>query len=62
MNKEELEIYFKEHNYPSYERSKYDKYLNDEGFVFDVPSIHITGTSGAANRFNLASPKFNSAF
>ena len=52
MNKEELEIYFKEHNYSSYERSKYDRFLHDENFVFDVPSIHITGTNGKGSTAN----------
>ena len=52
MNKEELEIYFKEHNYSSYERSKYDRFLHDENFVFNVPSIHITGTNGKGSTAN----------
>lgn len=52
MNNVELEQYFKEHNYPTYERSKYDKYLLDKNFVFDVPSIHITGTNGKGSTAN----------
>lgn len=52
MNNVELEQYFKEHNYPTYERSKYDKYLLDKNFVFDVPSTHITGTNGKGSTAN----------
>ena len=52
MNKEELEIYFKGHNYSSYERSKYDRFLHDENYVFDVRSIHITGTNGKGSTAN----------
>ena len=52
MNKEELEQFFKDHNYSTYERSKYDKYLDDVDFVFDVPSIHITGTNGKGSTAN----------
>lgn len=46
MNKEELEQYFVDHNYSTYERSKYDKFLLDTKFEFNLPSIHITGTNG----------------
>ena len=52
MNKEQLEQYFKEHNYSTYERSKYDKYLLDKSFSFDLPSIHITGTNGKGSTAN----------
>lgn len=52
MNKIELEQYFVDHNYPTYERSKYDKYLMDKKFSFDVPSIHITGTNGKGSTAN----------
>ena len=52
MNKLELEQYFKDHNYSTYERSKYDTYLDDVDFVFDVPSIHITGTNGKGSTAN----------
>lgn len=52
MNSVELEQYFKEHNYSTYERSKYDKYLSDKSFSFDVPSIHVTGTNGKGSTAN----------
>lgn len=52
MNKEELEQYFVEHNYSTYERSKYDKYLKDNNFSFSIPSIHITGTNGKGSTAN----------
>ena len=52
MTKQELEQYFVDHNYPTYERSKYDKYLMDKDFSFDVPSIHITGTNGKGSTAN----------
>lgn len=52
MNSVELEQYFKEHNYSTYERSKYDKYLSDKSFSFDVPSIHVTGTNGKGSTSN----------
>lgn len=46
MTKEELELYFKERNYPTYQRNQYDKFLNDFQYEFNIPSIHITGTNG----------------
>lgn len=52
MTKEKLELFFKEHNYPTYERSKYDRYLLDKNFEFNVPSIHITGTNGKGSIAN----------
>ena len=52
MNSVELEQYFVEHNYSTYERSKYDKFFKDEKFVFDIPSIHITGTNGKGSTAN----------
>ncbi len=52
MNRIELEAYFKEHNYPSYERGNYDRYLEDHNFSFKSPSIHITGTNGKGSTSN----------
>lgn len=52
MNRIELEAYFKEHNYPSYERGNYDRYLKDHHFSFKSPSIHITGTNGKGSTSN----------
>lgn len=45
-NIKELEQYFVAKAIPTYSRENYDKYLKKEGFVFDIPSIHITGTNG----------------
>lgn len=52
MNRTKLETYFKEHNYPSYERGNYDRYLKDHHFSFKSPSIHITGTNGKGSTSN----------
>ena len=52
MNRIELEAYFKEHNYPSYQRGNYDRYLEDHNFSFKSPSIHITGTNGKGSTSN----------
>ena len=61
MTKEELELYFKDHNYPTYERSKYDQFLEDEDFEFSVPSIHITGTNGKGSTANYLSSIYKCA-
>ena len=42
----ELEEFFEKRSLQTYSRENYDKYLKKEGFVFDIPSIHITGTNG----------------
>ena len=42
----ELEQFFEKRSLQTYSRENYDKYLKKEGFVFDIPSIHITGTNG----------------
>lgn len=42
----ELEEYFLVKSLSTYSRENYDKYLKKENFVFDIPSIHITGTNG----------------
>ena len=52
MNIDQLEKYFVEHNYSTYQRSNYDKYLKDHNFLFNVPSIHITGTNGKGSTAN----------
>lgn len=61
MNKLELEQYFLEHIYSTYERSKYDRYLEDKNFVFDLPSIHITGTNGKGSTANYISKIYQKA-
>ena len=52
MTFEELEIYFKDHIYSSYEREKYDEFLKSEHFSFVNKSIHITGTNGKGSTAN----------
>ncbi len=42
----ELEKYFLVKAVPTYSRENYDKYLKKTGFIFNIPSIHITGTNG----------------
>lgn len=42
----ELKQYFDTRALQTYSRDNYDKYLKKEGFIFDIPSIHITGTNG----------------
>lgn len=52
MNNIELEQYFQDHNYSTYQRGNYDKYLKDKSFSFNIPSIHITGTNGKGSTAN----------
>lgn len=52
MTFEELEPYFSKRNCGSYERENYDKYLKHSKFVFNIPSIHITGTNGKGGTAN----------
>lgn len=52
MNNIELEQYFQDHNYSTYQRGNYDKYLKGESFGFNIPSIHITGTNGKGSTAN----------
>ncbi len=52
MNNIELEQYFVEHNYPTYERSNYDKFLLDQKYEFNLPCIHVTGTNGKGSTSN----------
>ena len=42
----ELIEFFDKRSLTTYSRENYDKYLKKEGFVFNIPSIHITGTNG----------------
>lgn len=44
--------YFKDHNFSTYERENYDKYLKDRGFSFDIKSIHISGSNGKGSTAN----------
>ena len=52
MNKEQFAQYLVDHNYPTYERSKYDSFLKNEKIEFKFPSIHITGTNGKGSTAN----------
>ena len=45
-NIQELSVFFEQKSLQTYSRDNYDKYLKKEGFVFDIPSIHITVTNG----------------
>ena len=42
----ELNEFFDQRSLTTYSRENYDRYLKKEGFVFNIPSIHITGTNG----------------
>lgn len=55
MNSKELEQYFFEHAYSRYERSNYDKYLEENKISFNFKSIHITGTNGKGSTANYLS-------
>lgn len=52
MTPQELEQYFFNHAFPSYERSNYDKFLTDHKINFSFKSIHITGTNGKGSTAN----------
>lgn len=51
-NFNELIIFFKEHDYPSYNRDNFDNYIYKNKFDFDIKSIHITGTNGKGSTAN----------
>ena len=42
----ELTDFFEKRSLSTYSRENYDRYLKKEGFTFNIPSIHITGTNG----------------
>lgn len=52
MTIEELHQYFKTHNYSTYERKNYDKFLEHMNFSFPIKSVHITGTNGKGSTAN----------
>lgn len=52
MNKAEMKQYLLEHEYSTYERDAYDKFLKSERFNYDIKSIHITGTNGKGSVAN----------
>ena len=52
MNKVEMKQYLLDHEYSTYERDAYDKFLKSERFNYDIKSIHITGTNGKGSVAN----------
>lgn len=52
MTIKELNEYFLEHNYASYDRTNYDNFLEEVKFNFPLKSIHITGTNGKGSTAN----------
>jgi len=46
MNFAELEQFLLNKTTGRYQRSNYDQFLKSVGFVFNIPSIHITGSNG----------------
>ncbi len=51
-NIEELAEFFEKRALSTYSRDNYDRYLKKEGFSFNIPSIHITGTNGKGSTAN----------
>ena len=52
MNIAEMKQYLSSHEYPSYERDAYDRFLKSERFNYPIKSIHITGTNGKGSVAN----------
>ena len=52
MNFNELMSYFQKHNYSTYERDNYDRFLDKQRFDFPIKSIHITGSNGKGSTAN----------
>ena len=52
MNKEELELYFKEHISPAYERNLFDDFIEANHLSYSFKSIHVTGTNGKGSTSN----------
>lgn len=52
MSIEELEQYFLDHYYSSYERNNYDEFLEYTNFSFTTKAIHISGTNGKGSTAN----------
>lgn len=48
----DVEKYFNAHHSSSYSRENYDRFIKDKKFIFNVPSIHITGTNGKGSTSN----------
>ncbi len=52
MNINELNQYFIEHNYPTYDRINFDNFLDEIKFSFNIKAIHITGSNGKGSVAN----------
>lgn len=52
MNIDELNKYFVEHNYSTYDRTNFDNFLDEIAFSFNVKAIHITGSNGKGSVAN----------
>lgn len=48
----DVEEYFNARHSSSYSRENYDRFIKDKKFIFNVPSIHITGTNGKGSTSN----------
>ena len=52
MDFNEMMSYFQKHNYSTYERDNYDRFLDKQKFDFPIKSIHITGSNGKGSTAN----------
>jgi dihydrofolate synthase/folylpolyglutamate synthase len=52
MSFDEMMSYFQKHNYSTYERDNYDRFLEKMKFDFPIKSIHITGSNGKGSTAN----------
>ncbi len=52
MNINELNQYFNEHNYSTYDRVNFDNFLDEVKFSFNLKAIHITGSNGKGSVAN----------
>ena len=52
MNINELNQYFNEHNYSTYDRVNFDNFLDEVKFSFNLKTIHITGSNGKGSVAN----------
>ena len=52
MTYEEMMNYFSHHNFSTYERDNYDKFLDKKKFSFPIKAIHISGSNGKGSTAN----------
>ena len=52
MTYEEMMNYFSHHNFSTYERDNYDKFLDKKKFFFPIKAIHISGSNGKGSTAN----------